>query len=964
MDTTEKNRADFAGRQLPWIIAAVAAIVYLATLNHWVTIASLPVVAKVTGWDWWSLDLQGPLFHIATLPIRLAPSSWQPILLNIFSALCAAGALGLLARSVQLLPHDRTHEQRQRERSEYSLLSIPLAWIPPVFAVLAVGFQLTFWEHSTAATGETFNALLFIYIVRCLLEYRIDQKDSWYYQAVLVYGLSVTNNWAMIGFMPVLLVGMIWIMGLHFFRVGFILKMAGIGVVSLLPYLILPTIAIYVDHSQYGFWPLLKTELLYQKEYLSIFWYSRLVILFCCLTSLLPVMVIGFRWPTSFGDISALGIFLTNLMFRVIHVLMLVVCIWVLFDPPFSPRVLGYGFPFLLHYLLSALAIGYFSGYFLLVFGSISSSSRRHRSSSSDNQVVNSAIVGLVCLAFVAVPAGLIFKNWHQIKENNGSPLRNYANRMMESLPTEGALVLSDEPMNLLLLEAVLSSKPQHPGHVLIDTRSLRMQSYHKSLTARYPKKWPSLNNASQLSDPIPNLSVLQLLLGLSQKQPLFYLHPSYGYFMEGLRPDPKGVVYQLTSYKPGVVLNETPSASRVQAEMAFWKQVIQETSSLSRSKKTSERDRSLSDNEFVLRAYSRSVNYLGVLLQRGGLFKEAAECFEDARALNSNNLVASVNLSYNQALQKGQKRPIELDPDMESKIKGQNWGERLIEQGPFDEPRFCAELGENFATAKPPYIRMAAQEFMRVKELNPANLEVQIWLGNLFLKWPLPQMTLEVIETIRKHQTETPLNLAYQIELVNMEAWAYVGQTNYDKAIQLLVDEEQKNPSVASLPETLSQIYAKDKQFEKALVPLERQLRLDPNNTVVLMNKSALLILTKQYALAIPPLTRIIETEPKNVGARMNRAIAALRCEQWDMAKGDSEIMLKLMPESERYVALFNLGFVADHQKETAKAIDYFDQYLKSVPRGADKQPRTPELVSKVKEVEKRLQELRGSGR
>ena len=76
-------------------------------------------------------------------------------------------SLALLARSVALLPHDRTHDQRQKERSEFSLLSIRAAWLPPVLAALVCGLQLTFWENATGcASAEMFDLLLFAYVIR------------------------------------------------------------------------------------------------------------------------------------------------------------------------------------------------------------------------------------------------------------------------------------------------------------------------------------------------------------------------------------------------------------------------------------------------------------------------------------------------------------------------------------------------------------------------------------------------------------------------------------------------------------------------------------------------------------------------------------------------------------------------------------------------------------------------------
>ena len=103
--------------------------------------------------------------------------------MNGLAAVFGALTLALLVRSVALLPHDRTKEQRQREQSEHSLLSIGLNWMPPLFGALVCGFQLSFWQHSTSGTGEILNLLLFAYVIRCLLEYRLDHKSGWLIRA-------------------------------------------------------------------------------------------------------------------------------------------------------------------------------------------------------------------------------------------------------------------------------------------------------------------------------------------------------------------------------------------------------------------------------------------------------------------------------------------------------------------------------------------------------------------------------------------------------------------------------------------------------------------------------------------------------------------------------------------------------------------------------------------------------------
>src|ERR1019366_795291 len=118
---------------LPWLVGLGALAVYLVTLNRWVSMSSLLQVGKVSGWTW-QPELYGPVFWLVTYPFRWLPALLIPIALNAFAAISAGLVLALLTRSVALLPHDRTHEQRQKEPGRSGLLTIRSAWLPPVLA--------------------------------------------------------------------------------------------------------------------------------------------------------------------------------------------------------------------------------------------------------------------------------------------------------------------------------------------------------------------------------------------------------------------------------------------------------------------------------------------------------------------------------------------------------------------------------------------------------------------------------------------------------------------------------------------------------------------------------------------------------------------------------------------------------------------------------------------------------------
>ena len=201
--------APLARTLLPWLLGAGMFAAYAVTLNAWVSLDSLPLVARVSGLSW-RQDLAGPITLLVTYPFGWLPAAWIPVALNVFTALCAALSLGLLAGSVASLPHDRTHFERLRLSSHRRYLTIRSAWLPPTLAVLVCGWQLTFWENAVAATGEMFDLLLFAYMVRCLLEFRLKGKEKWLLRSAVVYSVALANNWAMAAFSPAFLVAIIW----------------------------------------------------------------------------------------------------------------------------------------------------------------------------------------------------------------------------------------------------------------------------------------------------------------------------------------------------------------------------------------------------------------------------------------------------------------------------------------------------------------------------------------------------------------------------------------------------------------------------------------------------------------------------------------------------------------------------------------------------------------------------------
>jgi len=212
-----RTENQFPRRVLPWIIGGGAFLLYLITLSPWISFHGFVTLAKASGWDWAPVYIN-PVHYLATFPVRWFPVTWQPAVANGLAALFSGLTLMLLARSVSILPYDRTREQRHAERSEYSFLSGWFAWLPPLVAVLVCGLQMTFWENAVVNTGEALDLLLFAYVIRCLLEFRVSERESWLTRAAFVYGLGITNNYALIPLLPLFVGAIIWIRGKSFFN--------------------------------------------------------------------------------------------------------------------------------------------------------------------------------------------------------------------------------------------------------------------------------------------------------------------------------------------------------------------------------------------------------------------------------------------------------------------------------------------------------------------------------------------------------------------------------------------------------------------------------------------------------------------------------------------------------------------------------------------------------------------------
>jgi hypothetical protein len=306
------------------------------------------------------------------------------------------------------------------EHSDFSFLTIGSAWLPPVLAVLVCGLQLTFWEQATNWTGEMFDLLLFASVIWLLLEYRLDEREWRLFLASVVYGAGMADNWAMVGYFPVFIAAIIWIRGFSFFNLRFLRRMALCGLAGMAFYLLLPLLAVISGKLPVTFWEAMKVRIVAAVSVIKAFFINpeiRHTLAMMSLASLIPV----FCWRSAGVHllVTAAG---SARRWQVSCSAWCMESSWACasgsaFDPPLSPRHLGSWDPpiGLSLYYLGALSVGYFSGYFLLVFGK-EPSSRVQLPKPPLIQLANLLVIfGVWALAALAA-TGLIYRNTPQIQ--------------------------------------------------------------------------------------------------------------------------------------------------------------------------------------------------------------------------------------------------------------------------------------------------------------------------------------------------------------------------------------------------------------------------------------------------------------------------------------------------------------------------------------------------------------------
>jgi tetratricopeptide (TPR) repeat protein len=904
----------FTTRILPWCLPAVMLVIYVMTLNHWIVPDSLGLVSSLEGLTW-TPHVAGPVTWLLTRPVAWLPAGSIPLAVNLLMAVCAAVTLGFLARSVALLPHDLSKEPPPPglDFTPPQLLGSRLAWLPPLFAVLVCGLQLSFWQQAVSATGEMINLLMFAGVIWCFLEYNFRRKDSWLLWAALVDGLAVANDWQMAIFIPFLLVGLLWVKRLHRvdrfimeqmlerrirLKLHILWQIPGCWLAGFSFVLLLPLLASLSTSGHMDFWPAVKVTL---HSYGALRHLSRQFLMATCLICVVPVFLMGLRYYHFMAGASWAHLIIGLTFFQLVFGFFLLVDLWAMFETPVSPHRLAPNLHTLPFYWLAALSIGYFIGHFLILAQTPDPAwlSERRRYPADEQQRKRMLLVarslkwgtlGGVVLLVTGVPAALLHKNLHAIASVQANPVTAYFQQVARALPTAGAVVIGPEAAPLAYLQMTLIRNGTQAHYLLLNSTALAENSDYWAFLQRQKHPGFDLNIPLPIQSAAVKLIPLTVLQALSKNHEICCLPPApvNNFLAEFFYFEPYGLIYHLNQYRDLEAFAPATTPSVWREDEAFWNNFrTGPFTNLVRRINVSQRPpanglihRFISTLHTLPEAdpgstkagalYAVALNDWGVELQRAGQLPDAGKCFADALLLDTNNIPAAINAEFNATSQAGEEMVMQKPLDTAVSLNQYGGWQAVMTEGAVDEPNFCYMLGAVMADNG--LYRPAIAQFERVRQLAPTNVDSCVNLAKLFT------------------------------------ACHDFGNT------QAAADDV---------------------------------LALCPTNETGLFYKASSDVQLGKFQDAVPRLNQLLAEDPTNNLALLNRAIAYRSTYLFDAARRDYAAVIQANPGA--FPAYYDLGQMDDAELNFSSAVTNYKLFLQYAPA----------TVLEVPEVQKRLKQL-----
>jgi len=778
----------------------------------------------------------------------------------------------------------------------------------------------------------------------------------------------MAENWLMLLALPLFVGGVIWLHGLRFFlhrrneeevsgediwlhwlrsfRVGFWLRLAGLGLAGFSFYALLPLANGLAPHSPWNLGQSWHASLKETKDTILLLYYQfwlahRALSLGVAVYFLVPTLSCLVR----FGDEGTYhktkeDRFVLRI-YRSLRVLLLLACLWLAFDPAIGPRQIvqdqfGILPPMLTFDYLDALGAGFLAGNLLLIARKPIHQRRHSRARIRWRRLAVPVATGwlaliIVCLAARNIPA-ILHLNFH--------PLQRFGELAVESLPAGRGVMLSDQPQKLAVFQAALSHHRNRSDWLAVDTLSLPAVAYRARLERRQPIGWLTDENRHKLTA----LETRQLLEQIARTNRLFFLNPSYGYFFERFYLEPIGAIYKMELRGNDPLEIPPLSGAMMDATGVFWTNAWQKELAplvaVADRRPTVWREKirqigftpaPLYQDRLLAEWYSLSLDGWGVALQRQGRWNEARLRFEQALQLNPYNFSARISLACNTNHQSG----LEMGLDNLDQVAGelgnfQRLSLVINDCGPFDEPTFCYLLGCAFQKSGQPL--QAAQQFERARTLAPGAPVPEVALAGLYIQFRLAERARTLIIQLRDEAKNLPANNPAHLELALLEANFWLSQTNLANASSIFHSVLRQHPDDEQIANRVVGAYLTFGDFTNALQLINAHLSKSPDDVPSLNLEAAILIQSGSATAAVPVLDHVLTLTNLPL-ARLNRATARLASHDFDAAEKDYRELEK--SGAEPGPVSYGLAAIAEHRHNTNQAANYLRLCLTNTPPG-----------------------------
>ncbi len=558
-----------------------------------------------------------PLTHglwgwLARLVDQTAPSQ-VAVFMNVFSAVCAAICLGLVAWLTAGLAHVRSQEERM---SRGSLARA--GQISGVCAALALLAAPSFWVVATRAHVAPLEFLLLL-VPFVLIGPAMQRRPALAVLACLIWAIGITQYSTIIALTPIFGGTLLW----RLWRAGrlgarLIVACVLVGVLGLLLYVVQAWLFTHTPAYFYrdfkSVWAVL--DIVVREQYATLVHaMPKVGWLVIGLVSVLPWTLVVMTRHAEGRQMNQQSLFGSV----VLNLVLTALCVHVLSQGLLSPWKVGGGAATLLvfPYLLIAVWTGYLAGYWYLVLAG-----RRY---GRPNRLGPLLSVGFVVL-FVGFLGYRVYDNWARLHPSAGAPVAQLAARVVKDAQAKDWVFLAtpvDDDVLLAATDRDLAGK-------LVSVRRARHLSYRRFLADQL--KTPRLSSMAMIG--IEPLLSEWAALDPVAVQRFGFVGTSDLLVQGGLEPLPEGSL---------IVPRQTGSMAQLDKASADTLDFAAQWEHL-RSTYPADQGTLQGTRDWAENYVSRQVNNLGVQLEDAGRTNEAEACYARASAIDPLNLSAVLN--------------------------------------------------------------------------------------------------------------------------------------------------------------------------------------------------------------------------------------------------------------------------------------------------------------------------------